>query len=177
MKTKQMTKIALFTALICIFAPISIPIPISEVALTLGTFALYLAAYILKPKEALFATLLYLLLGAVGLPVFSGYAGGISRFVSAGGGYLMGYPILVYGSSVAIHRFPEHRVLQVLGMLLATCCTYLLGTFWMAKTMNVGFVAMLPAGTFVFLPLDIVKMVVACYLGKRIKGHLSEEMA
>lgn len=176
METKQMTKIALFTALICICAPISIPIPISEVALTLGTFALYLTAYMLEPKSALMATILYLLLGAVGLPVFSGYAGGISRFVSAGGGYLVGYPILVYGSSVAIRRFPENRMLQVFGMFLATCCTYFLGTFWMAKTMNADFLTMLPAGTFVFLPLDIVKMVVACILGKEMKKRLPEEV-
>lgn len=177
MQTKEMTKIALFTALICICAPISIPIPISAVALTLGTFALYLAAYVLVPKSALMATVLYLLLGAVGLPVFSGYMGGLSRFVSAGGGYLMGYPILVYGSSVAIHRFPKNRGLQLLGMFLATCCTYVLGTFWMAKTMNMTFFAMLPAGVFVFLPLDVVKMVVACSLGKKIKGYLSKNIA
>lgn len=172
MNTKRMTYIALFTALICICAPISIPLPMSPVALTLGTFALYLAAYILEPKEALVATLLYLLLGAIGLPVFSGYAGGISRFVSAGGGYLVGYLVLVYGSSVAIHRFPKNRVLQLVGMFLSTCVTYMMGTFWMAKTMNTGFIATLPAGTFVFLPLDFVKMWIVCIIGQKIKKQV-----
>lgn len=69
-KTRTLTMTALMTAVICIFAPISIPIPISPVALTLGTFAMYLTAYVLPPRQALAAIGLYLLLGAAGLPVF-----------------------------------------------------------------------------------------------------------
>ena len=80
--TKTYTTTALMTAVICILAPISIPIPVSPVALTLCTFAIYLTAYILPPRQALASVGLYLLLGAVGLPVFSGYGGGISRFAS-----------------------------------------------------------------------------------------------
>ena len=85
-KTRTLTMTALMTAVICIFAPISIPIPISPVALTLGTFAMYLTAYVLPPRQALAAIGLYLLLGAAGLPVFSGYTAGLSRFAAPGGG-------------------------------------------------------------------------------------------
>lgn len=79
MKTKDLTRTALMTAVLCILAPISIPVPVSSVALTLATFALYLMAHILNPKQTLAAVGIYLLLGAVGLPVFSGYMAGISR--------------------------------------------------------------------------------------------------
>ena len=53
MKPQDLTRIALMTAILCILAPISIPLPVSSVALTLATFAIYLTAYILKPKQAL----------------------------------------------------------------------------------------------------------------------------
>ena len=86
MKTTELTRIALMTAVLCILAPISIPVPFSSVALSLAAFAIYLMAYILKPRQALFSICLYLLLGAAGLPVFAGYLGGISRFASPNGG-------------------------------------------------------------------------------------------
>ena len=95
MKTKDLTRIAMMAAVLCILAPISIPIPVSSVALTLATFALYLMAYILNPRQAFAAVGLYLLLGAMGLPVFSGYIAGVSRFAAPGGGYLIGYLFLV----------------------------------------------------------------------------------
>ena len=52
MKTNDLTRIALMTAVLCVLAPISIPVPVSPVALTLATFALYLMAYILNPRQA-----------------------------------------------------------------------------------------------------------------------------
>ena len=96
-KTKDLTLTAMMAAVICVLAPISIPIPVSSMPLSLGTFALYLTAYVLKPKMAFAATALYLLMGAVGLPVFAGYSAGFSRFAGAGGGYLTGYLFLVPG--------------------------------------------------------------------------------
>ena len=107
-KTRTLTMTALMTAVICIFAPISIPIPISPVALTLGTFAMYLTAYVLPPRQALAAIGLYLLLGAAGLPVFSGYTAGLSRFAAPGGGYLIGFLFLTGISSLFVSRFPKN---------------------------------------------------------------------
>ncbi|MGN1231305.1 MAG: biotin transporter BioY, partial [Anaerotignum sp.] len=97
--TKKIVYIALMAAILCILAPISIPIPVSTISLTLATLAIYIIAYVLEPKEALAAVGLYLLLGAIGLPVFSGYMSGISRFVAPGGGYLVGYLFLAGISS------------------------------------------------------------------------------
>lgn len=175
-KTKDLVYIALMAAIICILAPISIPIPASTVALTLGTFALYLTSYVLEPKKALAATGLYLLLGAIGLPVFSGYGSGIGRFASAGGGYLIGYLFLVAISSRCIHRFPHRPLIQIGGMFLATLVTYSIGTFWMARVIGSRFWATLPAGALVFLPLDTVKIIVSCWLGQKILPYLENSM-
>lgn len=173
MKTKDLTYIALMAAVLCILAPISLPIPASSVALTLATFALYLMAYILKPKQAVAAVGLYLLLGAVGLPVFSGYMSGISRFAAPGGGYLIGYLFLVCISGWFIQRY-SNIPMQILGMLLGTLAMYMLGTFWMATVTGVSFLATLPAGMLVFLPLDIIKIIFSSYIGRKIQLHIKK---
>ncbi len=170
-KTKELTYTALMAAILCILAPISIPIPVSSVALTLATFVIYLAAYVLEPKKAVASVGLYLLLGAIGLPVFSGYSAGVSRFAAAGGGYLVGYLFMAGISSWCIHRFSQ-PLCQIIGMFFATLVTYCIGTFWMAHVIGGSFLATLPAGAFVFLPLDTVKILVACWLGRSLQPYL-----
>ena len=171
MKTASLTRIALMAAILCLLAPISIPIPVSSVSLSLATFAIYLTAYVLPPKQALASVGLYLLLGAVGLPVFSGYLAGISRFAAPGGGYLVGYLFLV-GISAAFLQKTARPALQFLGMFLGTAAMYALGTFWLAYSTGVSFLAALPAGVLVFLPLDFLKIILSFYLGRKLKKHI-----
>lgn len=176
-QTKTLTRTALMAAVICVLAPISIPIPVSSMPLTLGTFALYLTAYVLKPKSAFAATGLYLLMGAIGLPVFAGYASGISRFAGPGGGYLIGYLLLVPACSACIHRFPQRPAAQIAGIFLATLVFYLIATFWMATVIGGSFIATLPAGALVFIPLDTVKILVVCWIGQKIQPYLQNASA
>ena len=173
MKTNDLTRIALMTAVLCILAPISLPLPVSSVALTLATFALYLMAYILKPKQAVIAVGLYLLLGVAGLPIFSGYMAGISRFAAPGGGYLLGYLFLAGIGGWFVHRFSA-LPLQIFGMFLGTFVMYLLGTAWMAYVTGISFPAALPAGMLVFLPLDMLKIILASYIGRKIKMYIKK---
>lgn len=173
MKTKNLTKIALMTAIICIFSPISVPLPISPVPLTLCTFALCLAAYMLEPKEAMAATGLFLFIGAVGVPVFSGYTGGFAKFAGPTGGYLIGYLYLVGITSYFVQKNPNSRKMQILGAFLGTVVTYTFGTFWLAILTNASFFATLPTGALIFLPLDIVKIILACFLGEKLKTHIN----
>ena len=171
-KTKDLTLTAMMAAVICVLAPISIPIPVSSMPLSLGTFALYLTAYVLKPKMAFAATALYLLMGAVGLPVFAGYSAGFSRFAGAGGGYLTGSLFLVPACSICIRRFPQSPVVQIIGMLLATFLFYAYATYWMSAVIGGSFIATLPAGALVFLPLDSVKILVTCWIGRKLQTYL-----
>lgn len=172
MNTTKLTRISLMTSIICILAPISIPLPISPVPITLGTFALYLSLYILNTKEAVFSTLMYLFLGSVGLPVFSGYGSGFSRFFGAGGGYLLGYIFLVAIGGYFVNKYESKPVLQILGSFIATVVTYIIGAFWLAKFTNVSFIATIPTGILIYLPLDIVKMILACYVGRNVKARI-----
>ena len=78
---KDMTVIALVTAVICIISPFSIPIAVSPVPITLALFAIYLGGIILGWKKGLLSVVIYLLLGMVGLPIFSGFSGGVQKLV------------------------------------------------------------------------------------------------
>ena len=171
MKTSELTRIALMTAVLCILAPISIPAPFSTVAFSFATFAIYLMVYMLKPRLTLTAVVLYLLLGAAGLPVFSGYMAGISRFAAPSGGYLIGYLFLAGISSLCIHRSARISV-QMAGMFLGTLIMYGIGTFWLAASSGISFFAALPAGMLIFLPPDIIKIILAVYLGRKIQTHI-----
>ena len=89
MKTNEMTMISLMTALICVAGPLSISI--GPIPITLSNFAVYLAAAVLGAKGDTIAVALYLLIGAVGVPVFSGFSGRLQKLMGVTGGYLVGY--------------------------------------------------------------------------------------
>ncbi len=169
MKTKNLTRIALMTAVLCILAPVNLPL--SSVAMTLATFALYLMVYILSPKQALVSVGLYLLLGAVGLPVFAGYMAGISRFASPGGGYLIGYLLLTCIGGYFVQKY-DSLSLQVFGLFIGTLVMYCIGTFWLAFSAGISFLSAIPAGMLIFLPMDILKLTLAVIIGRKIQHHI-----
>ena len=173
LKPKELTRIALMTAVLCILAPISLPLPGSSVALTMATFALYLMAFILPPKQTLFAVFLYLLIGAAGLPVFAGFLSGISRFAAPGGGYLMGYLFLAGISSWFVQKY-NAPFLQIAGMLFGTIAMYSLGTVWLAHSTEIPFSAALLTGIPIFLPLDILKISLSFYIGRKLQLHIKK---
>ena len=87
--------IGLSTALICVVAPISIPLPIG-VPITLQTFIITLLAITLGPKRAVISTSLYVLLGSLGLPIFSNFTGGWQMLVGPTGGFILSFPLMAY---------------------------------------------------------------------------------
>ncbi|MFI3173760.1 MAG: biotin transporter BioY [Bacillota bacterium] len=172
MNIKNITRIALMGAIISIAAPIAIPLPISPVPLTLGTFALYLAIFILDSKEAFCSTLLYLFLGAVGIPVFSGYTAGFAKFVSPSGGYLIGYLFLVGIGGYFVKRYENRFALQLVGCFLGTIVMYIIGAAWLSQTIGASFIATIPSGILIFLPLDIAKLILAGVVGQKVRARL-----
>lgn len=87
---------ALFAAILAVLSPLSIPLPFTPVPLSLGTFAVYLAAAAGGVRWGTLSVAVYLLLGAVGIPVFAGYSGGLQVLVGPTGGYLIGYLPLAF---------------------------------------------------------------------------------
>ena len=151
--TKRMVWVALFTAITCILAPLSIPIPISPVPITLTNLVLFISLYILSWKEALISYILYLLLGICGLPVFSGFSGGIGKLAGPTGGYLAGFIFLILIAGFFMQIFPKKKTLTILGMVLG-----------MAATLSVG---VLP-----YLLGDAVKIAAASIIGPILQNRL-----
>ena len=93
-RTKQMVLIALMTAVTCVLGPLSIPLPFSPVPISLTNFAIFLAIFVLGMKNGTISFIIYLLLGAVGVPVFSSFRGGFQVLAGPTGGYLIGFIFL-----------------------------------------------------------------------------------
>lgn len=170
--TSTMVTIALVTAITCILAPLSIPIPMSPVPITLTNLVLLISIYILGTRNATISLLLYLLLGLVGLPVFSGFSGGVGKLAGPTGGYLIGFVFMVIIAGIFVEKFPGSMISHAVGMILATIVTYAFGTLWLSIQMGITFVAALSIGVLPYIVGDTIKIVVALIVGPLLKKRL-----
>lgn len=174
MKSRVLARCALFAASMCLCAWISLPL--GDTAITLQTFALFLTLELLGGKYGSLVCMLYLLLGGVGLPVFSGFRGGVGMLLGTTGGYLWGFLAcaLLYWlmTSLLGNRF------RVIACLVGLVLCYTLGTLWFCgvylrsgNPLGIGFVLMKCVVPFV-LP-DLLKLSLALALSKKLKRILS----
>ncbi|MFO7850448.1 MAG: biotin transporter BioY [Spirochaetia bacterium] len=161
---------AAFTALTAVGAYISIPI--GPVPIVLQNFFVLLAGLLLGPKKALASITIYLLLGAVGLPVFAGGTGGIGHFFGPTGGYLAGFlpAALITGLLSPVYR-GEGKVSLVrciLALSAGTAAIYLIGIPWLKIATNATWAQSFMIGLVPFIPGDIVKILAASFTGRSI---------
>ena len=176
----QMAALSIMTALMCILGPLAIPI--GAVPITLTNFVIYLSVYILGTKLGTISFLLYLLLGTFGLPVFSGYAGGIGKLAGPTGGYLIGFILMAILSGLFIEHSHYKRIPSVIGMILGTIAAYLLGTIWFIIQAKCSVLYALTVCVFPFLLGDFLKIILSQELGHLIrnalkKAHLFEKIS
>ena len=170
--TRALVRIALVTAVTCILAPLSIPLPFSPVPLSLTNLVLYISIFIIGWKSATISYLVYLLLGTVGLPVFSGFAGGLGKLAGPTGGYLVGMIFLTVISGYIAKRYHRKPVIIFLGMLLGSAVNYLFGTLWLCMQLHLSFLEGLMTGVVPYIAFDIIKMVIALFTGMTIQKRL-----
>lgn len=166
---KDIVLIALMTAVLCIISPFSIMIPFSIVPVTLATFGIYLIVYVMGLKKGLISVVLYVLLGFVGLPVFTGFSGGVVKVLGPTGGYIIGYIFLALTEGLFVDFFNE-KWIKVLGMIIGTIVLYVFGTLWISYQSKMTFVEALYVAVIPFIIGDIFKMIVAVLLGDNIKN-------
>lgn len=169
---KQMTVIALMTAVICILAPFSLNIPISPTAISLGSMAVYFVVSVLGMKRGTISVLLYILLGTIGLPVFTNFMGGIGKLLGPSGGYIIGYIFLALILGFFVEHWNNHMSMNIVGVILGTIALYFFGTAWMAILLHLDFVSALFAGVIPYIPGDIVKSAAALALGSQLRKRL-----
>lgn len=168
--TYAMAVTALMTAVTCILAPLSIPI--GPVPISLTNFAIYLSLYLLDWKKGTISYILYLLLGLVGLPVFSGFTGGIGKLAGPTGGYIIGFIPMAIIAGIVIDKYTEKWLLCLLAMIVGTIVCYALGTAWLAYEAKMDMMAALWAGVIPFIPGDLVKMALAILIAPKIRAQV-----
>lgn len=166
MKLRSIIATALFAALLCVVSPFGFnlgPIPI-----TLCTFAVYLAAAVLGWKWGAAAVLVYLLLGAAGMPVFSNFGAGFAKIAGPTGGYLAGYLPCAIITGLFADKFKKLWACAA-GMALGTAVLYLLGTAWFCTVSGTELIKALGVCVIPFLPGDAVKIALASVLAVKLR--------
>lgn len=172
MTIKRMALIALFTALMCVFT-IAIPaivLPVVAISITLQTLIVMLAALFLKPSDAFISMMLYIILGAIGLPVFSGFTSGPGVLLGPTGGFLMAFPFASY----LISRFKKDRSfwhLFVLNFLFGVVFIYVFGISSLAQVNETSYWTMMQA-MLIFIPFDTIKALIAAWIGYKTRNIL-----
>lgn len=190
-KTSRLTKIGLMAALLCIISPFAITFPFSPVPISLATLMLYLCVYILGKCDAVISCAIYLLIGLVGIPVFSGFTGGLGKVLGPTGGYLIGYLFLVYISGWFVEKWSQgskcgnlkkeetglhcnlNYFMQGIGMILGTVVCYFFGSLWLSYQADMEFMVALSVGVLPFILGDIIKIFVAVVIGSSVRRRLS----
>ena len=158
---------ALFAALIAVCSWISVP---SAVPFTLQTFGVFMAAGLLGGKRGTVSVLIYILLGAAGIPVFSGFKGGAGVLAGSTGGYIVGFlfTALIMWLFEAKARNRKYRLPISMAVGLLAC--YAFGTAWFMVQTKITLAASLTWCVFPFILPDAAKITLACFLIRRIKN-------
>jgi biotin transport system substrate-specific component len=164
---------ALLAAIICVMAPFVIPI--GPIPLSLATFAIYIAASVLNWKYGTLSVVLYVALGAVGLPVFSGLTGGIPKLIGPTGGFIFGYILLALITGLVVDRFGKHKWSYPVGMVLGTAVLYICGTAWIIVSLHYTLTAALMACVVPFLIGDAIKIILASVIAPMLRKVLKKQ--
>ena len=167
MKSRMMARCGLFVALMSLCAWIGVGAP---VAFTFQTFAVALSLLLLGGKWGCVSVCAYLLLGAVGVPVFSSFRGGIGMLLGPTGGYLWGFLItaLVYWLITATMK---KTFAPILGLVLGLIGLYTVGTAWYAIFFGAGWIGILSTCVAPFVLPDLGKLLLALSLYKRLQQY------
>lgn len=163
---QELTTMALLAALLCLSSYISIQLPFSAVPITAQTLIVNLIALLLKPKKAGITVGVWILLGLVGLPVFSGGKGGFGVLAGPTGGYIIGYLAAVV--IIALIRGNKNKAIRNMISTLAVGIpvVYVIGVPWLKAVAGLDWKAAVVAGLLPFIAGDIVKAVASVYIAK-----------
>ena len=174
---RDISLIGIFTALIAVMAQISIPLP-GSVPMTLQTLAIPLAGIVLGPKKGTLATIVYLLLGALGAPVFAGFNGGFGVFLSFTGGFLLSFPLmaLAAGYGAAATEQTNNRLWLWLGLFIGAVINFACGMFYFSWVAGSGLPAAFAATVAPFVLTALVKIVAAALLGEKLRALFTQAL-
>ena len=170
--TYQMAVTALMAAVMCVLGPLTVPI--GAVPISLANFVICLTAWLLGPKFGTLSVAVYLCIGLIGVPVFSGYGAGLAKLAGPTGGYLVGYLLLALIGGLFIEKSNGNPVVSGIGLVLGDAACYVLGTAWFVFQMQCELGYALSVCVYPFIALDLAKIVVSCVVGALLRKRLAQ---
>ena len=165
------TLCALFAALTAVCTFINIPLPFTPIPINLATMAVFLSGGLLGPKYGALSQIVYIMIGCIGLPIFSNYQGGVGVLVGPTGGYLAGYILGAFVVGILLKVLTSNKeknrtyIPKIVLSCIAGMLTYFaLGTIWFMNLTNTGLWASLVMCVFPFILGDLLKITAATLL-------------
>ena len=175
-KIKDIVLISLFSAIIVVCSFITIP---AVVPFTLQTFAVFLCLNILGAKKGIISILIYIFLGVVGLPVFSGFNGGIGALLNVTGGYIIGFifSTLIFGVVTSVLNKKPRKIVNLIASFAGLIGCYIFGTLWyvLLNIKNGDTISFISALTICVLPFiipDILKILLSVTISEKAKKYI-----
>lgn len=174
-KTLQLVFCALFAALTAVFSQISIAI--QPVPINLATLSVFIAGGVLGAKYGAVSQAVYVLMGAVGLPVYAQFRGGLGMLAGPTGGYLAGYVLAALAVGLLCDRFGRKPLVLILSMLFGLALCYLAGTAWFVFVRKTDFISALSLCVFPFLFGDALKIAAAAAVVPQLRRLFTHSAA
>ena len=165
-----MCRMALMTAILCISAPLTVPV--GPVPVSLATLAVYLAGALLGAGRGAAVVGMYILIGVAGMPVFSGFRGGLHQLVGVTGGYFPGYVLCAGIVGFCVERWGGKKWIYPASMLVGTVLCYAAGTAGFMLQTRLGLAESLTSCVLPFLPGDAIKIALASAAAVALRKRL-----
>ena len=159
--TYQMAVTAVMAAVLCVLGPLTVPI--GAIPISLANFVICLTAWLLGPKFGTLSVVIYLAIGLIGVPVFSGYGAGLAK---------VAYLLLAFIGGLFIEKSNGQPVVSAVGLVLGDAACYVLGTAWFVFQMQCDLGYALAVCVYPFIVLDLAKIVVSCIVGALLRKRL-----
>ncbi len=173
MTIRRMTAISLCAAILTVSVVLFPSIPLSQlnISLTLQTMFVILIGFLLKPQDAFLSILIYVLLGVIGLPVFSQGRSGLSALFGPSGGFIMLFPVV--GLLISLLKSKTNHFIHdlIIGCLISIVFLYGFGTLWLSFSLAIPYLSAL-SGMLIFIPFDVIKLILAYSIYQRLPKSL-----
>ncbi len=170
--TYQMAVTALMAAVMCVLGPLSVPI--GAVPISLTNLVICLTVWLLGPKFGTLSVAIYLALGAVGIPVFSGYGAGLAKLAGPTGGYLIGFLPMALIGGLFIEKSKGNPIVSGIGLVLGIAVSYAFGTAWFVIQMQCELSYAMAVCVYPFIAFDLAKVVISCVVGALLRKRLTQ---
>ncbi|MCI9052342.1 MAG: biotin transporter BioY [Lachnospiraceae bacterium] len=167
---QDICSISIMTAITVVLAQISIPMPLG-VPMTMQTFAVTLAGIVLGAKRGAISMIIYVLLGAIGVPVLANFSGGFQHLIGPTGGFLLSFPIMAYLIGIGT-KMRRQKGMFLLFLILGTAANYAIGVLMFCILMKASIWTGITACVLPFIPTAIIKAAVASILGLKLQVRL-----